>query len=80
MAAIPKTLKKLCETRFFLARMQEAPRSTRLEWEDFEFYLSAFLSAGRSVTWVLQVEQKALYDAQYGPWENRLPPERIRRS
>jgi hypothetical protein len=75
MTAIPKSLKKLRETRFFLARMTEAARSTRLNREDFDFYLSAFLGAGRSVTLVLQVEQKDLYDAKYGPWENNLPPE-----
>jgi hypothetical protein len=75
MADIPKTLKKLCEARFFLARMTEAARSTNLEREDFDFYLSAFLSAGRSVTLVLQVEQKDLYDAQYGPWQSSLTPE-----
>jgi hypothetical protein len=63
MTAIPKSLKKLRETRFFLARMTKAARSTRLDREDFDFYLGAFLGAGRSVTLVLQVEQKDFYDA-----------------
>ena len=75
MAEIPKTLKKLREARFFLAKMTKDSRSTKLAGEDFDFYLSAFLSAGRSVTLVLQVEQQDLYDAQYGPWENRLTPQ-----
>ena len=63
MAEIPKTLKKLREARFFLAKMTKDSRSTKLAGEDFDFYLSAFLSAGRSVTLVLQVEQQDLYDA-----------------
>src|SRR5438876_2666376 len=75
MVEIQKTLKKLHEARFFLAWMKKAARLTDFEREDFEFYLSAFLSAGRSVTLVLQVEQKDLYDARYGPWETNLPPE-----
>lgn len=33
------------------------------EKEDFEFHLSAFLNAGRSVTFFLQVERKDNYDA-----------------
>jgi hypothetical protein len=75
MAEIPKTLKKLREARFFLARGTQAAQSTNLEREDFDFYLSAFLSAGRSVTLVLRKEDKALYDAKYDPWESRLTPE-----
>jgi hypothetical protein len=75
MADIPKTLKKLREARFFLGWMKNAAKLMDFEREDFDFYLSAFLSAGRSVTLVLQVEQKDLYDAQYGPWESNLPGE-----
>jgi hypothetical protein len=71
---IPKTLKKLREAKFFLGWMEKAARSTNLEREDFEFYFSAFLSAGRSVTFVLQKEQKNLYEARYGPWESGLTP------
>ena len=34
--------------------------------------LSAFLSAGRSVTFVLQAELKAAYDNWFLPWRDRL--------
>ncbi len=72
MAQIPKTLKKIREARFFLARLREAKGSVRLDKEDFDFYLSAFLSAGRSVTFALQAEQKGPYDAWYPSWEQSL--------
>jgi hypothetical protein len=53
MAEIPQTLKKLREARFFLALMKNTAKLTNFEREDFEFYLNAFLSAGRSVTFCL---------------------------
>ena len=72
MAQISNTRRKFREARFFLANMQRAARSTHLDREDFDFYLSAFLSAARSVTWVLQKEQKASYDAWYPGWKQVL--------
>ncbi len=68
MAQVPQTRKKLREAKFFLGRMSEAEESPRLDKDDFDFYLSAFLSAGRSVTLFLQVEQKELYDACFLGW------------
>src|SRR5436190_19053884 len=50
MPEIPKIQKKLCEAKFFLNHMMQSARSTRLDHEHLEFYLSAFLSAARSVT------------------------------
>src|SRR5437667_11060841 len=50
MPEVPKIQKKLCEAKFFLNHMMQSARSTRLDQEHFEFYLSAFLSAARSVT------------------------------
>jgi hypothetical protein len=38
----------------------------------FGYFLSAFLSAGRSVTFALQFEQKDDYDAWYVGWESGL--------
>jgi len=50
MPEVPKIQKKLCEAKFFLNHMMQSARSTRLDHEHLEFYLSAFLSAARSVT------------------------------
>jgi hypothetical protein len=44
----------------------------RINTEEFGFYLSAFLSAARSVTWVLQNESKGRYDAFYPGWLKAL--------
>jgi hypothetical protein len=70
---ILKTEKKLREAKFFLGWMGNAAKSMDMEREDFEFYLSAFLSAGRSVTFVLQVGDKARYDAWFPGWKSALP-------
>ncbi len=50
MAQIPKTQKKLREARFFCGHMSVSERSPGLDREDLDFYLSAFLAAGRTVT------------------------------
>jgi hypothetical protein len=68
MAQIPNTQRKLREAKFFLGHVSKAGRSPQLDREDFYFYLSAFLSAGRSVTFALQSEEKASYDAWYSKW------------
>ena len=69
---IPRTLKKLREARFFLAK-NETSRTTNLEREDFEFYLSAFLSAARSVTFALQAQvQQQEYRSRFDAWLTTL--------
>ena len=68
MAQIPKTQKKLRETRFFFSRLRKKGEAFVGDPEEFEFYLSAFLSAGRSVTFALQAEEKARYDSWYPGW------------
>ena len=50
--ACVNTHDKISEARFFVAKMREK-YNDRVE---FKFYLSAFLSAGRSITWVMQSE------------------------
>ena len=55
---VPMTRRKLAEAKFFLAHLEEQTRKMQQNWEAFGFYLSAFLSAGRSVTLVLQSEDK----------------------
>ena len=72
MTCIPETHRKLREAKFFHAHLVERKGKVRQmqhipemidDMEKFGFYVSAFLSAGRSVTLVLQNEQKELYDA-----------------
>jgi len=59
MPEVPKIQKKLREAKFFLGHMGQSARSTRLDHEHLEFYLSAFLSAARSVTDFFERKQKA---------------------
>lgn len=68
MAKIPATQKKLRETYFFLGHLREKARAFRLDTEEFEFFLSAFLSAARSVTFALQAEEKEKYDVWFPQW------------
>jgi hypothetical protein len=54
---------KLQEAEFFLDRLREHDSG-----RDFRYYLSAFLSAARSVTWVLQAELKSKYGDEFERW------------
>jgi hypothetical protein len=73
---IPRTRRKLEETKFFLRHLEERTRQPTQheahEVDVFGYYLSAFLSAGRSVTFVLQVEDKAAYDKGSPAWQQAL--------
>jgi len=64
--------KKLREAHFFLSKMVELSRLAFSDSEEIDFYLSAFLSAGRSVDYRLRSEQKAAYCSFYEGWERRL--------
>ncbi len=77
MAEIPQTLKKVRETGFFLALMKNAAKLMDFEREDFEFYLSAFLSAGRSVTFCLcsDLGGKKIYKPRFDLWWGKLNDE-----
>lgn len=66
---INATQKKLREALFFLRQLfNESEKVVRNEPEAFQFYLSAFLSATRSVTFALQYEEKDKYDAWFPRW------------
>jgi hypothetical protein len=67
-ADIPETERKLREAQFFLGCMQAEERKTVREPEVFRFYLSAFLSAGRSVTFRLQNEVGGRYRPWFDEW------------
>jgi hypothetical protein len=66
---IPATQMKLREAKFFFALLHETGhRIVRNEPEAFAFYLNAFLSAARAVTFALQFEDKTNYDIWFTPW------------
>lgn len=60
---VSATKKKLREARFFLRQLLARDRVAPPDPVEFEFHLSAFLSAARSVTFALQSEEKEKYDA-----------------
>lgn len=72
---IERTKDQLEEARFFLHHLQDErakhARPNKPPLAHFRFYLSAFLSAARSVRWVLQSEEKK-YDAWCGSWNERV--------
>lgn len=76
MLSIEATNLKLAEAQFFCRKLSDISRRTfSSEPEAFGFYLSAFLSAGRSVTLALQAEQKQKYDAWFPEWLDSLNDE-----
>jgi len=68
MPPLDKTDRKHLETHFFFRQLYARQARPGAPAEEFEFYLSAFLSAARSVTFALQFEQKALYNAWFPDW------------
>ena len=50
----PRTEHKLGESLFFLSQLKKAHPF----YQNFSFYLSAFISAARSVTWIMRSECK----------------------
>lgn len=66
--------KKQREARFFLDKMIDQESRAFGDKEPFDFYLSAFLSAARSVHWRLCHEQKSVYTAWRKVWDGRLDP------
>ena len=64
--------KKLREARFFLGMMAERAERASGEHEQFDFCLSAFLSAARSVHYRLCHEQGQAYKAFRADWDKEL--------
>jgi hypothetical protein len=75
---IPITAMKLREAKFFFALLHNAEQQIiRNEPEAFAFFLNAFLSAARAVTFALKYEDKTGYDAWFTPWgETRTEKDR----
>ena len=66
--------KKQREARFFLTKMIEHEARAFGDREPFDFYLSAFLSAARSIDYRLHHEQAATYPAWRDSWKAALAP------
>jgi hypothetical protein len=67
--------KKLDEAQFFLAKMmEEEPRIVGGK-QPFDYYLSAFLNAGRTIDYRLRYEQAAIYPAWRKGWDTSLTPQ-----
>ena len=70
MMNLERIEKKLREARFFLSRMAEHEKRAFGDKEPFDFYLSAFVSAARSVDYRLRHEQKAIYPGWRETWDS----------
>jgi hypothetical protein len=70
---IELTKDKLNEARFFMRNLlqfqAEQAQARKPRPEEFRYYLSAFASAARSVTWVLQSEETQKYAAWSLSWD-----------
>jgi hypothetical protein len=64
--------KKLREAEFFLNKMRRHERMAFNDKEPFDFYLSAFLSAARTVDYRLRHEQAAVYPTWRTTWDATL--------
>src|SRR5436190_1364437 len=65
--------KKIREAGFFLAAMRERARMAFGEHERFDFSLSAFLSATRTIDYRLRHEEGAVYAGFLPSWRAALP-------
>jgi len=65
---MPNIGKKLREAQFFLEKMRDQEKRAFGDKEPFDFYLSAFLSAVRTVDYRLRHEEKATYPAWRTAW------------
>jgi hypothetical protein len=66
--------KKLREATFFLGKLAERSRLAFGDREEFDFYLSALLSAARSVDYRLRHEDSAYADFR-ASWNTSLSPD-----
>lgn len=64
--------KKLRETEFFLSKMAEQEGRAFGDKEPFDFYLSAFLNAARTVDYRLRHEQGTVYEQWRAAWDLTL--------
>jgi hypothetical protein len=70
---MPDIDKKLREARYFLRKMKEREALAFGDHEEFDFLLSAFLNAGRTLDYrVRHIATKQLYDPFRAAWEKTL--------
>ena len=69
---LPRVDKKLREAGFYLSTMSEQEKLAFGDKETFDFYLSAFLGATRTVDYRLRKEQPSLYPSWRTAWDMRL--------
>jgi hypothetical protein len=67
--------KKIAEADFFLGKMREQEQRFVGDREPFDYYLSAFLSAARTVDYRLRHEQGAIYRPWRAAWDASVTPE-----
>jgi len=67
--------KKVGEAQFFLEKMIQRERRLFGDHVQFDYYMSAFLNAGRTVDYRLSHEQKAIYNPWRKAWNASLKPE-----
>ena len=67
--------KKIGEAQFFLEKMSVREHHAFGDHVKFDYYLSAFLNAGRTVDYRLCHEQEAIYKPWRKAWNARLTPE-----
>jgi hypothetical protein len=71
--------RKLRGAQFYYRRLLEAREGKwNSEAESFRHFFSAFIQAARSVSWVMQREERAKYDAWLPTWEKQLKPEDLK--
>ena len=69
---LPRVDKKLREARFFLSKMSEQESLAFGDREPFDFFLSGFLGATRTVDYRLRKEQPPLYPQWRARWDTGL--------
>jgi hypothetical protein len=66
---------KLAEAQFFLDKMTKQEPRVVGDRRPFDYYLSAFLSAGRTIDYRLRHEQSKLYAPWRSAWDAKLTPQ-----
>lgn len=67
--------KKLTEAEFFLIKMSEEEQRFIGDKEPFDYYLSAFLNAGRTVDYRLRHQYRTIYKPWRAAWDALRVPE-----
>ena len=75
---LSRVRKKLEEAGFFLGKMSEQEQRLTGHRVPFDYYLSAFLSTGRTVDYRLCHEHKAIYKPWRKAWNARITPDENR--